>query len=356
MGTDSGPVATVEALDPRADLARHPTRAQRFMTLPNGLEIACQSRTEGQHIYEDLFDKRIYMRHGIALRDGACVYDVGGNIGLFTLFVHLNYRDCHTYTFEPAPPLFEILRTNVGRHGAGRHGGWCRIFNCGVSDRPGSASLTFYPYSSGMSSFYADEGEEKEILRAILQHELEHGVEGVDTLAATSEEFLDARFTSHTFDCPMLPLSEVFRRQGTEVVDLLKVDVQKAELDVLLGIAPEDWPRIRQVVLEVHDLDDKLAKVHALLAEHGFQVVTEQDPLLDGTVLYNLFAINQRVYAAAGHPAPDQARRRAEQQRRALRQRRGAVRRQGTTPPTPSPDPSKPEEGPSGTKERKNRA
>jgi hypothetical protein len=36
-------------------------------------------------------------------------------------------------------------------------------------------------------------------------------------------------------------------------VDLLKVDVERAELQVLEGVAARDWPAIRQVVLEVRD-------------------------------------------------------------------------------------------------------
>ena len=34
-------------------------------------------------------------------------------------------------------------------------------------------------------------------------------------------------------------------------VDLLKVDVERAELSVLQGVKDEDWPRIKQVAVEV---------------------------------------------------------------------------------------------------------
>jgi FkbM family methyltransferase len=308
----------VSAIDPKADLAVNPSRAERFITFPDGLEIACQSRTEAEHIHEDLFLKRVYLRNGITLWDGACIFDVGGNIGLFTLFAHLNYRNIRTYTFEPAPPLFEILRTNVGRHG-----GWSRLYHCGVSSAPGTAQLTFYPYSSGMSSFYADEEEEKDVLRTILEHEIEEKREGVGVLEGVSEEFLDARFTSQTFDCPLIPLSQIIRQEQVEVIDLLKVDVQKSELEVLRGLEPEDWSKVRQVVLEVHDLDGQLQAVEDLLQRYGFKVIVEQDPLLEGTVLYNLFAINQRIYSAQSPATSRNIRARVEKQRKILLRRRG---------------------------------
>lgn len=34
-------------------------------------------------------------------------------------------------------------------------------------------------------------------------------------------------------------------------VDLLKIDVERAEVDALRGVEPSDWPQIQQVVMEV---------------------------------------------------------------------------------------------------------
>ena len=38
-----------------------------------------------------------------------------------------------------------------------------------------------------------------------------------------------------------------------ESIDLLKIDTQRAEMDVLVGVDPPDWARIKQVVMELHD-------------------------------------------------------------------------------------------------------
>jgi 31-O-methyltransferase len=46
------------------------------------------------------------------------------------------------------------------------------------------------------------------------------------------------------------------------------VDVERAELAVLRGVAPRDWPAIRQVAIEVHDSaggTKELAAVRELL-------------------------------------------------------------------------------------------
>jgi FkbM family methyltransferase len=270
---------------------------ERILLLPNGMEIACQSRTEAEHIYEDIFDKKIYLRHGVVFRDGACIFDVGGNIGLFTVFAHHRCRDPKTYTFEPAPPLFRILSSNARRHCPG-----ARLFNAGVSAAPGRATFTFYPYSSGMSSFHADLDEEKDVLRTIFENQLRSGMDGMDRIMAASDELLDARFTAETFECPLVTLSQVIVDEKVSEIDLLKIDVQKAELGVLQGLEARHWPMVRQIVMEVHDLDGRLAEVVGLLESHGFRVIVEQDPLLTGSILYNLFAFSAAALGGARTP------------------------------------------------------
>ena len=57
-----------------------------------------------------------------------------------------------------------------------------------------------------------------------------------------------------TYSCPLVTVSDVIDSHDLERVGLLKVDVERAELAVLRGIRPEHWRRIRQVVMEGHDL------------------------------------------------------------------------------------------------------
>lgn len=264
----------------------------RRCRLGDDLEIAYQSQAELAFFYEDIFEKEVYLRNGITLHDGACVFDVGANIGLFTLFVHRKFRGLQIYAFEPAPPLFEILRINTASHGVN-----ARLFNCGVSDRPQTMTFTFYPNSSGMSSFYANQGEEKDVLRAIMNNQLRQGMAGMEQLMQYADDLLEERLKSETYECHLRTLSDVIRECEVEVIDLLKIDVQKSEMDVARGINDADWEKIRQVVLEVHDFDGRLAEVTSLLESKGFDLIVEQDDFYEGSILYNLYAIKPRSTA-----------------------------------------------------------
>ena len=269
----------------------------RLAQLPNSLEVTYQSLGELEHFYEDIFEKEIYLRHGIELDDSACVLDVGANIGLFTLFVQARWPGSRVYAFEPAPPLFELLRRNAARYAPGAH-----LFPCGVSDTPGQAALTFYPKSSGMSSFHADAAEEREALRTLLLNEARHGVPGARALMEHTDEYLDERLRSLSFTCRLVTLAEILRQYRIERVDLLKVDVQKSELRVLEGLADDQWRRIRQIAIEIHDVDGRVAEIRRRLERHGFEIQVEQDELYRGSNLHNLYATRPRRLAAVAPP------------------------------------------------------
>ncbi|MGH9938060.1 MAG: FkbM family methyltransferase, partial [Blastocatellia bacterium] len=190
-------------------LAQQPLRPvnidrRRLYQLPNKIRVADLNRNETDLIYEEIFVERSYLRHGVRLRDGDCVFDVGANIGLFTLFVHDSYRDAQVYAFEPLPPIFNVLDSNVRLHGLRME-----VFNLGLSDSSGSAAMTFYPRATAMSGAYANVEEDEETIRAFLENQ-DAG------LKPYADELLAGRFESQTFICQLKTLSEVIRENGVE--------------------------------------------------------------------------------------------------------------------------------------------
>ena len=274
----------------------------RRHTLPNGLEVAYQSKAELQQFYEDIFEKQVYTRGGITLRDGDTVFDVGANIGLFTVFVAERWPAARIFSFEPAPPLFEILRANTTRYGDR-----VQLFNCGLSNRAGEARLTFYPHTSGMSSFYPDEQQETAALRTLIRNEAQ-GRKEVEELRAYEDELIEQRLRSETLVCPLRTLAEVVREEGVIRIDLLKIDVEKSEMDVLDGLDEEAWSKIEQAVVEVHDLGNRLLDVQRLFRALGFAVTLEQDDLYQGSDRYNLYALREHLRTSdLHHRRPDRA-------------------------------------------------
>ena len=260
--------------------------------LPNGMAVVHQNKNETDYLYHEIFENRTYVQDGIELPDGACVFDVGANIGLFTLFVAAHCRSPRVYAFEPILPIFETLRLNVELYGEN-----VKLFPFGLSDASRAGSFTFYPQYSMMSgqSEYAHAGGDVEVVKKYLLHQQQEGTSGADVLLAHADELLAERFVGQVYESQLKTLSEVISAEGVARIDLLKVDVQRAELDVLKGISDADWDKVRQVVMEVHDADGEASEgrirhISALLEGHGFTVVTRQDEALRGTDRHNLYA------------------------------------------------------------------
>ncbi len=269
--------------------------AQERHRLPNGLPVAHLSAEQTGGIYREIFEQEIYLRHGIALPDGACVFDVGANVGLFTLWVGTRARRARIFAFEPIPPTCAVLRANVELYGLD-----ARVFPLGLSDRAEEADFTFYPRMAGLSGRFAQ--EDRAVTRSIVERWMADSGGRVE--AAEIEAAVDDLLQSETWRCRLAPLSAVIREQGIERIDLLKVDVERSELQVLRGIAGEDWPKIRQIVLEIHS-EELLREAVALLEERGYRVAAD-DFISAGegmNSVYMVYAVHPAVEAAVAAPA-----------------------------------------------------
>ena len=266
----------------------------RPFELPSGLAVHHLNKNETEHLYRQIFESQIYLRHGIGLAEDACVFDVGANIGMFTLFAHHVCERLRLFAFEPSPPAFERLSANVEHYGLE-----ARLFPCALSNREGSAELTVYPRASVMSGLYADAAEEEELFRDYMAAQEAEGNDQAAKLLRHVDELVEGRFDRKVVECRLRTLSSVIREHRIERIDLLKVDAEKSEMDIFEGIEPRDWAKIQQVTAEVHDIDGRVERVSELLRSHGFEVESEQDSSLRDTGIHHLYARRPREAAAA---------------------------------------------------------
>ncbi|MDZ8084004.1 MAG: amino acid adenylation domain-containing protein [Nostoc sp. DedQUE12b] len=252
--------------------------------LPNGMVIAHLNKNETEFVYKELWEEQAYLKHGITINEGDCIFDVGANIGLFALFMGQICKNVSIYAFEPIPPVFDLLRINTEGYGLN-----VKLFNLGLSSEIKTDTFTYYPQVSVISGRFADADQEREVIKSfllkqqIIANETEISSQAID-------ELLAERLQSQQFTCHLRTISDVIGEHGVERIDLLKIDVEKSEQDVLSGIQQEDWQKIQQIVVEVHNINGRLEEIAALLKEHGYDLTIEQDALLEDTVLYNIYA------------------------------------------------------------------
>jgi amino acid adenylation domain-containing protein/FkbM family methyltransferase len=271
--------------------------------LPNNMAVVQQNKHETDFFYQQIFVDQTNFKHGIALHDGACVLDVGANIGFFTMFVQQIWQNVRVYAFEPIPAIFETLKANTALYGSPQENS-VKLFQCGLAEASKEVEFTFYPNSTSQSGRYGDESDEREVLRSIIANvKPEPG-----SADEQSDHYLDAlvesRVNGEKIVCRLKTLSEIIREEGIECIDLLKIDVEKSEADVLAGIAADDWQKIQQIVIEAHDVNGQLARLTQFLRDHGYRVIAEQDEYLRGSSLYNVYATRAEAAATLDNQGP----------------------------------------------------
>ena len=262
----------------------------RTAILPDGTRVCCLRASEALVLDHHVHG---YLAHGVTLRDGDLVFDVGANIGLFGVRAVQRHPRVRVFAFEPVPAIHAVLAANAALHGEGR----LVPIACGLSKEPGHIEIDYFPNSPALSTahvgFWDDNPEAlREAVRGNVRNappELWYAKLVPSFLAGVVAWHM--RRGAQRVRCPLDTVSAVMRAHGVERIDLLKVDCEGAELDVLLGVEEADWPRIGAVVAEVADVDGRLEVVKALLSERGFdRIAVEREAGFERTPLANVFA------------------------------------------------------------------
>lgn len=264
--------------------------------LPNNMEIFCSNKKEAYILYEQIQE---YFKNGIKLQEGNTVIDIGANIGLFTLWVYQACnRNVNIYAFEPIPEVFSILQQNIQRYDSKR----LKALPYGVGQTDKVQNFRYYPNATALSTAYLDSlDEQKEQLKKAAIKMIKTAPPSFPFLSYLPHSILSfilepklkqAFLQTKEVMCQLKSLSSIIHEYNIDRIDLLKIDVEKSELDVILGIADRDWLLIKQVVIEVHDINQRVQKITNILKKHSFnKIVVEQEPTFKDSDIYNIYAL-----------------------------------------------------------------
>ncbi|MEU1205417.1 FkbM family methyltransferase [Nocardia sp. NPDC005825] len=248
------------------------------LTLKDGRSVTCTSPAEAGMLWDEMSTQGYYRRAAAQLHPDDIVLDIGANIGLSAIAFADTCPGVRVIAVEPAPLTFECLRRNMVAHVPDGI-----ALEIGVGAAKGTAQFTWYPRASANYSLYADRQCDHQSTTNFLQNC------GLDqkAIALVTNDLHDGEH----IDVEVTTVSALLAEQAPAgEIGLVKIDVERAELDVVRGIAESDWARMRTVVAEVHDCGDRLAQFCALLRSHGLATEVRQDAFLRGTALYEVFA------------------------------------------------------------------
>lgn len=255
-----------------------------------------------------------YFKGGIDVKPGDIVVDVGANIGLFSLEVSRRTNGaCNIYSIEPVYDNFVFLRKNIDylNESNGLDAYKANAINIGLSNTNGR--MTFYHSSlcPAVSSYSLESLEDFKKMMLVFENEVFSNTEKASNYNAELPLLIRIlpRFIKRVVlrslinrmtnvvpvICEVMTFEKFIKDNKINHIDLLKIDVEGAELDIIEGITNDNWAIIDKVIIEVHDINGRFKIIEDKLNEQGFDCfVSQEGQFRDiGASIYNLHAIKK---------------------------------------------------------------
>ncbi len=182
--------------------------------------------------FYEIFYKRSYLFK--PKNENPVIFDCGANVGTSCLFFNREFKDAIIHAFEPDPNVFKALSQNLERNAVDN----VQLYNAAV---------------------WKEEGT------------LEFGADGADSgaISQTSNET--------SIKVKAVRLKNLIEKE--EVIDLLKMDIEGAEVEVILD-CKDVLSRINHIFIEYHSYHNSsqdIDKIISVLNENGFRYYLENE-------------------------------------------------------------------------------
>jgi FkbM family methyltransferase len=232
-------------------------------------------------IYE-IFYQNAYLLDILTLNPGSIIIDVGANIGLFSLFAlkRCNY-DALIYSFEPIPISFECLKKNLAPFLNN-----ARLYNLGIGDVIEDCTIEFTLFGDDLATAtYKPMDKMISNYNPLLDYETLLNVSRfrnkrlyyqLKFLPFIRNHLVKRNFKNRTSEkkilCNLTSLGHFIKKNAINHIDFIKIDVEGAEFDVVKSIEPSQFPMIKQLCIEVHNINNRVMQLSSYLQEQGYLI------------------------------------------------------------------------------------
>jgi len=214
--------------------------------LRNGIRYLIRAGTTDRFIINEIWLHKIYSPKGFEIKKQDVVVEVGGHIGVFTIYAASRAKK--VYVFEPSPENFSLLSKNIKINYLKN----VDARTSALSNKDGFKELSISEdENKGSNSFYL----------------LNNGSEKIKVKTESAAKFFSSIKSN---------------------IDLLKMDCEGAEYEILFSLSPKIIRKIRKIAMEYHNIDEKrnIRTLAAFLRKNGFKLRYK------GSHIGSLYAIN----------------------------------------------------------------
>lgn len=201
----------------------------------------------------DHAEKAVIDEFSHSVRDGDVIWDIGAMSGSYSRYARVACDPDEIHAFEPSPLVFPQLQKSL-------------------NELPNGCERKAHQVALGF--------EEDTVYFAVEMPANSPTSAG----AIVDESNLDEFDPEHIIDVPVMAGDSLIERDGGSVPDVLKIDVEGAEMEVLRGL--EETIRAnppRSIFCEIHlptdapspsiyDFDSEPSDVHEFLSHNGYSV------------------------------------------------------------------------------------
>ena len=211
------------------------TLLKLIMRSPVRGELVLRERGSDINTFTEIVEQEIYKDVVVTLRDCRTIIDLGANIGLASRYFADCFQNCKILAVEPNQSTYELLISNVqdlvtrGR---------CQTLRAAVWNS--EATLA------------GGAPDDPDHYSAFAVHE-------------TAPGLADNAIVGW-------PMSKIITHSGFEKIDLLKVDIEGAEVELFKGNS--EWlQRVNAIAIEFHENSRKDCGFDGLMKQYGFRVI-----------------------------------------------------------------------------------
>jgi FkbM family methyltransferase len=211
----------------------------RMIRLRNGVVLTAPDEVSLSFLFHEIWITEFYAPKGYGIRSGDMVVDIGGNIGVFSLYAATRADQVRVRSFEPFPENANYFVKNLTASGLDN----VEFYPQAVAGSPGERRLHI---------------EDSWILHSLTDDDQDRRSISVETTT----------------------LDKIF--EDLEVCDLLKIDCEGSEYEILYAASPGTLSKIKRLVCEFNLVDEKQKNGQALkefLTLNGF--IVDQMEVLD---------------------------------------------------------------------------
>ena len=179
-----------------------------------------------------------YKRKNFEINDDDVIIDVGGHIGLFSLYASQFCKNGQIFTFEPMVENFDLLSENIKLNNLDN----IKIFNLAVSNSNSSVKLYLNQDDAGHSMFSK---------------------------------------SSKSVTVNSISLQQIFDNNHIEYCDFLKLDCEGSEYEIIKNLPAPYFKKIKKMIIEYH-----MADTNPELLDELISILKSQNYTLETKILF----------------------------------------------------------------------